>query len=62
MRHFARDENGNYAGTEPERSWSEQELDAEFGRYWEWERTKWSMEKDEKTGRKVMVPESRQIY
>jgi len=32
-RYFARDRNGNYAGTEPEREWSQEQLDAAFGEY-----------------------------
>ncbi len=34
-RYFARDKDGNYAGTEPEREWSEAELQAEFTQYQE---------------------------
>ena len=32
-RYFARDRSGNYAGTEPEREWSEEQLDAMFAEY-----------------------------
>lgn len=32
-RYFARDRNGSYAGTEPEREWSQEQLDAAFGEY-----------------------------
>ena len=32
-RYFARDRSGNYAGTEPEREWSQEQLDAAFGEY-----------------------------
>jgi hypothetical protein len=30
---FARDADGQYAGTEPEREWDEEELGREFGAY-----------------------------
>lgn len=30
---FARDRDGNYVGSEPERQWDEQDLASEFGRY-----------------------------
>lgn len=30
---FAKDKQGNYIGTEPPRTWSEDELDDEFGQY-----------------------------
>ena len=33
LKHFARDDNGNYIGTESERRWSEEELDDAFGAY-----------------------------
>lgn len=32
-KYFARDREGNYAGTEPEREWSREELDRDFGQY-----------------------------
>ena len=32
-RYFARDRNGNYAGTEPEREWDADELQRTFGMY-----------------------------
>lgn len=32
-KHFARDRDGNYAGTEPEREWTQEQLDADFGPY-----------------------------
>ena len=32
-RYFARDKDGNYVGTEPEREWSEQDLEKQFGMY-----------------------------
>ena len=32
-KHFARDRDGNYAGTEPEREWSEADLERDFGVY-----------------------------
>lgn len=32
-RHFARDRDGNYVGTEPEREWYEDDLEREFGQY-----------------------------
>lgn len=31
--YFAKDRNGNYAGTEPEREWSQEQLDERFGQY-----------------------------
>ncbi|KAF2716919.1 hypothetical protein K431DRAFT_277948 [Polychaeton citri CBS 116435] len=32
-RYFVRDNSGNYAGTEPQREWNEDELEREFGMY-----------------------------
>ena len=32
-RYFARDRHGNYAGTEPEREWSKEDLEREFGEF-----------------------------
>ena len=32
-KHFARDRDGNYAGTEPEKEWSREDLDREFGEF-----------------------------
>jgi hypothetical protein len=32
-RYFARDRQGNYAGTEPEREWSQEQLDEAFGEF-----------------------------
>lgn len=32
-RYFARDKDGNYAGTEPEKHWDEQELMKVYGEY-----------------------------
>ena len=32
-KHFARDKDGKYIGTEPEREWSEEDLQREFGQY-----------------------------
>lgn len=32
-RHFARDGEGRYVGTEPRREWTEEELEEEFGQY-----------------------------
>ena len=34
-RYFARDRDGNYVGTEPEREWDEADLQREFGMYQE---------------------------
>ena len=34
-KYFARDRNGDYAGTEPEREWSQEDLDREFAQYQE---------------------------
>jgi hypothetical protein len=31
--YFARDRNGNYAGTEPEREWTQEQLDEKFGEF-----------------------------
>jgi len=33
LKHFARDDNGIYIGTESERRWSKEELDTTFGAY-----------------------------
>lgn len=30
---FAKDKGGNYIGTEPQREWTEEELEDEFGQY-----------------------------
>jgi hypothetical protein len=32
-KYFARDKDGNYIGTEPQREWTEEELQDEFGQY-----------------------------
>ena len=32
-RYFARDRDGNYAGTEPEREWDEEEVKQAYGEY-----------------------------
>ena len=32
-KYFAKDNAGNYIGTEPQREWTEEELTAEFGQY-----------------------------
>lgn len=34
-KYFARDKDGNYAGTEPEREWTEADLDRDFAMYQE---------------------------
>lgn len=56
LRHFKLDNAGNYVGTEEERSWTAEELDQRYGKYSEWEKTRWVVGKDE-VGRRVMVPE-----
>lgn len=33
LRYFAKDKDGDYAGTEPERTWTNEELDLAFGMY-----------------------------
>lgn len=32
-KYFAKDKEGRYIGTEPQRQWTEEELDDEFGQY-----------------------------
>lgn len=32
-KHFAKDKNGNYIGTEPQRQWSDEELQEKYGQY-----------------------------
>lgn len=32
-KHFAKDNTGKYIGTEPQRDWTEEELEDEFGQY-----------------------------
>lgn len=32
-KYFAKDKDGNYVGTEPQRDWSMEELEDEFGQY-----------------------------
>lgn len=41
LRHFAHDEAGRYIGTEKEESWSEGDLEEEFGEYRMMEPRKW---------------------
>ncbi|KFY45585.1 hypothetical protein V495_02896 [Pseudogymnoascus sp. VKM F-4514 (FW-929)] len=41
LRHFAHDEEGRYVGTEKEESWSEGDLEEEFGEYKLMEPRKW---------------------
>ena len=42
-KHFARDKNNFYVGTEPERMWTAEELDEEFGMYQDSPPPLWSM-------------------
>lgn len=42
-KHFARDKNNIYVGTEPERMWTIEELDEEFGMYQDLPPPLWSM-------------------
>ncbi|RFU25121.1 hypothetical protein B7463_g11216, partial [Scytalidium lignicola] len=53
FKYFARDVNNVYIGTEPERFWTEKELDAEFGRYTDNHLSRWTMSLEE--GRVCMV-------
>ncbi len=32
-KYFAKDKKGNYTGTEPQREWTENELDEKYGKY-----------------------------
>lgn len=41
LRHFAHDESGQYVGTEKEESWSEGDLEEEFGQYRLMEPRRW---------------------
>lgn len=60
LKNFARDNNNNYIGTEAEKVWSEEDLDAVYGKYWEWERTKWVLRHEAGTGKNVMVEKGRE--
>jgi hypothetical protein len=33
LKYFAKDDDGNYVGTEPQRSWTDEELDEMFAQY-----------------------------
>lgn len=61
LKHFVHDANGSYAGTEEERVWTAEQIDAEYGKYWEWGITKWTVGWDEETGGKVMVTKAKGI-
>ena len=41
LKYFARDKNDEYIGTEPEREWSETELEERFGKFREFEMPRW---------------------
>ena len=41
LRYFARDEAGNYVGSEKEESWAESDLEEEFGEYKDMEQRRW---------------------
>jgi hypothetical protein len=41
LKHFAHDENGRYIGREAQRSWTEKELELEFGIYQERTPRRW---------------------
>jgi hypothetical protein len=43
LKHFARDDHGNYIGSELQRSWSKKELDANFGEYQRTRPARWVM-------------------
>lgn len=43
LRHFARDEEGNYIGTEKEEIWTESDLEEEFGKYRQAKQKTWVM-------------------
>jgi hypothetical protein len=57
VRYFARNDRNEYIGTEPEREWSEGDLEREFGRYRDLEAPKWGVGVDG-NGRGIMVEES----
>ncbi|KAH6711817.1 hypothetical protein BKA61DRAFT_578247 [Leptodontidium sp. MPI-SDFR-AT-0119] len=47
LRYFARDKNNKYIGTEPERRWTEQDLEEEFGVYQDLPPPHWEMKESD---------------
>ncbi|KAH8821862.1 hypothetical protein F5884DRAFT_104780 [Xylogone sp. PMI_703] len=56
LKYFARDQYGNYIGTEMKRRWSKDELDAKFGKYQHSRQRSWVSCRE--NGRVFMVEES----
>ncbi|OBT45153.1 hypothetical protein VE00_04318 [Pseudogymnoascus sp. WSF 3629] len=48
LRYFAHDEAGNYVGTEKEESWTESDLEEEFGEYKQERHRKWVVKESER--------------
>lgn len=47
IKFFARNEVDEYVGTEPERAWSDDDLEEVFGRYRDFRPTRWVMKSEE---------------
>jgi hypothetical protein len=54
--YFARNEVDEYVGTEPERSWNDEELEEAFGRYRDFQPTKWVKRSEGVGGPSALVP------
>lgn len=50
-KYFARNEADEYFGTEPEKTWSDEDLEEAFGRYRDFQPTKWVRKSGDKEGR-----------
>lgn len=59
LKHFARDRNNVYIGTEKERIWTDEELELRFGKYRGAERPKWVIGRD--AGRVYMVDDDEEV-
>jgi hypothetical protein len=46
LKYFARNETDDYVGTEPEKSWNDDDLEEAFGRYRDFKPTRWVMKED----------------
>lgn len=58
IKYFARNEVDEYVGTEPERSWGDEDLEEAFGRYRDFRPTRWVMKSEDggSRGGAALVP------
>jgi len=57
-KYFARNEADEYVGSEPEKTWSDEDLEEAFGRYRDFQPTRWVRKSGDKGGRgtSALVP------